>query len=120
MDGQVSQTTAPRGEALDNGQKHEYARRNGKSRTFSKGQTYCLLSHPQSLERSARKNLKLLLLTNKGLNTAFVLKESCGQPREAWARNFFDDCASIDPKVVRFHSFVLLLIQHFRNRSFRT
>lgn len=83
------------GEALDTVRKHEYARLDGKSRTFIKGQKYALLSHPQNLEGSARKNLKLLLAANKRLNTAYVLKESFGQlwdySREAWARKFFDN-----------------------------
>jgi transposase len=83
------------GEALDKVRKHEYARLDGKSRTFIKGQKYALLSHPQNLEGSARKNLKLLLAANKRLNTAYVLKESFGQlwdySREAWARKFFDN-----------------------------
>jgi len=83
------------GEALDQVRKSEYARLDGKSRTFIKGQKYALLSHPQNLEGSARKNLKLLLAANKRLNTAYVLKESFGQlwdyRREAWARKFFDN-----------------------------
>jgi transposase len=83
------------GEALDRVRKHEYARLDGKSRTFIKGQKYALLSHPQNLEGSARKNLKLLLAANKRLNTAYVLKESFGQlwdySSEAWARKFFDN-----------------------------
>lgn len=83
------------GEALDRVRKAEYARLDGKSRTFIKGQKYALLSHPQNLEGSARKNLKLLLAANKRLNTAYVLKESFGQlwdySSEAWARKFFDN-----------------------------
>lgn len=83
------------GEALDKVRKHEYARLDGKSRTFIKGQKYALLSHPQNLQGSARKNLKLLLAANKRLNTAYVLKESFGQlwdySSEAWARKFFDN-----------------------------
>ncbi len=83
------------GEALDKVRKHEYARLDGKPRTFIKGQKYTLLSHPQNLEGSARKNLKLLLAANKRLNTAYVLKESFGQlwdySSEAWARKFFDN-----------------------------
>ena len=83
------------GEALDKVRKHEYARLDGKSRTFIKGQKYALLSHPQNLKGPARKNLKLLLSANKRLNTAYLLKESFGQlwdyNREAWARRFFDN-----------------------------
>jgi transposase len=83
------------GEALDTIRKAEYARLEGKQRRFIKGQKYTLLSHPQNLTGSARKNLKLLLAANKRLNTAYVLKESFGQlwdyNREAWARKFFDN-----------------------------
>jgi len=83
------------GEALDKVRKAEYARLDGKSRTFIKGQKYALLSHPQNLKGTARKNLKLLLAANKRLNTAYVLKESFGQlwdySSEAWARKFFDN-----------------------------
>jgi transposase len=83
------------GEALDKIRKAEYARLEGKQRRFIKGQKYTLLSHPQNLTGTARKNLKLLLATNKRLNTAYLLKESFGQlwdyNREAWARKFFDN-----------------------------
>src|SRR5271155_4657755 len=69
------------GEALDKVRKSEYARLEGKKRRFIKGQKYTLLSHPQNLTGSARKNLRLLLAANKRLNTAYLLKESlanCG------------------------------------------
>jgi len=83
------------GEALDKIRKAEYARLEGKPRTFIKGQKYTLLSHPQNLTGSARKNLKLLLAANKRLNTAYLLKESFGQlwdySSEAWARKFFEN-----------------------------
>jgi transposase len=83
------------GEALDKIRKAEYARLGGKQRQFIKGQKYTLLSHPQNLTGTARKNLKLLLAANKRLNTAYLLKESFGQlwdyNREAWARKFFDN-----------------------------
>ena len=83
------------GEALDKIRKSEYARLEGKPRTFIKGQKYTLLSHPQNLTGSARKNLKLLLGANKRLNTAYLLKESFGQlwdySSEAWARKFFEN-----------------------------
>jgi transposase len=83
------------GEALDKIRKAEYARLGGKQRRFIKGQKYTLLSHPQNLTGTARKNLKLLLAANKRLNTAYLLKESFGQlwdyNREAWARKFFDN-----------------------------
>ena len=83
------------GEALDKIRKLEYARLEGNARTFIKGQKYTLLSHPQNLTGTARKNLKLLLAANKRLNTAYLLKESFGQlwdyNSEAWARKFFDN-----------------------------
>jgi transposase len=83
------------GEALDKVRKQEYARLEGKKRTFIKGQKYTLLSHPQNLTGAARKNLKLLLAANKRLNTAYVLKESFGQlwdyTSDAWARKFFEN-----------------------------
>jgi transposase len=82
------------GEALDKVRKSEYARLGGKHRQFIKGQKYTLLSHPQNLTGTARKNLKLLLAANKRLNTAYLLKESFGQlwdyNSEAWARKFFE------------------------------
>lgn len=83
------------GEALDTIRKAEYARLEGKQRRFIKGQKYTLLSHPQNLTGTAKKNLKLLLAANKRLNTAYLLKESFGQlwdyNREAWARKFFEN-----------------------------
>jgi transposase len=83
------------GEALDKVRKAEYARLSGKQRQFIKGQKYTLLSHPQNLTGTARKNLKLLLAANKRLNTAYLLKESFGQlwdyNREPWARKFFEN-----------------------------
>ena len=83
------------GEALDKVRKAEYARLDGKQRRFIKGQKYTLLSHPQNLTGTARKNLKLLLAANQRLNTAYLLKESFGQlwdyNSEAWARKFFDN-----------------------------
>ena len=83
------------GKALDKIRKLEYARLEGTQRRFIKGQKYTLLSHPQNLSGTARKNLKLLLAANKRLNTAYVLKESFGQlwdyNSEAWARKFFEN-----------------------------
>jgi transposase len=83
------------GKALDKIRKLEYARLEGKQRRFIKGQKYTLLSHPQNLTGTARKNLKLLLAANKRLSTAYVLKESFGQlwdyNSEAWARKFFEN-----------------------------
>ncbi len=83
------------GEALDKIRKSEYARLEGKQRHFIKGQKYTLLSHPQNLTGTARKNLKLLLAANQRLNVAYLLKESFGQlwdyNSEVWARKFLQN-----------------------------
>lgn len=83
------------GEALDKVRKKEYGRLEGKKRRFIKGQKYALLSHRQNVRGNAKKNLKALLAANKRLNTAYVLKESCGQlwdyESETWARKFFEN-----------------------------
>jgi transposase len=52
---------------------HQYARLDGKSRRFIKGEKYALLSDPQNREGSACKNLKLLLAANKHLNTVWFV-----------------------------------------------
>ena len=57
---------------MDKIRKSEYARLDGKARSFIKGQKYTLLSPPQNLACSARKNLKLPLAANKRLNTAYL------------------------------------------------
>ena len=74
------------GEALGKIRKAEYVRLSGKQRQFIKGQKYTLLSHPQNLTGTVRKNLKLLLAANKRLNTALpaqgILRPTLGlQPR---------------------------------------
>jgi transposase len=81
-------------EALDHVRKREYARLSGKERQFIKGQTYTLLSRRENLTLDGRQALKKLLAANKRLNTAYLLKESCGQlwdyEKEGWARRFFE------------------------------
>jgi transposase len=67
------------GEALDKVRKAEYARVNGKSRRFIKGQKYNLLSRHENLTLEGKRSLKILLAANKRLNTAYVLKEAFGQ-----------------------------------------
>ncbi len=83
------------GKALDEVRKVEYARLSGKDRRFIKGQKYTLLSNRENLTLEGRKALKALLLANKRLNTAYLLKESFGQlwsyQREGWARRFFEN-----------------------------
>lgn len=63
------------GEALDKVRKSEYARITGPKRKFIKGQKYVLLSHRENLTPEGKRSLKLLLKTNKRLNTAYLLRE---------------------------------------------
>jgi transposase len=81
-------------EALDAVRKQEYARLEGKSRSFIKGQKYALLSNAENLTGDAKANLKKLLKANQRLNTAYLLKESFSQlwdyNNAAWARKFFE------------------------------
>jgi transposase len=83
------------GEALDKVRKSEYARITGAKRKFIKGQKYVLLSHRENLTPEGRRSLKLLLKTNKRLNTAYLLREQFDQlwdyKSEPWARKFFDN-----------------------------
>jgi transposase len=62
---------------------------------FIKGHKYTLLSRPQNLSLSGKQALTALLQVDKRFDTAYVLKESFGQPwddeHEGWARKFFDD-----------------------------
>ena len=85
-------------EALDKVRKSEYARLNGKSRKFIKGQKYTLLSHKENLTSDGKKSLKLLLNANRRLNKAYLLKETFDQlwdyESETWARKFFDNWKS--------------------------
>lgn len=82
------------GEALDRVRRTEYRRLVGKDRAFIKGQRYNLLSRREHLSLDGRKALRKLLVANKRLHTAYLLKESFGQLwdylREGWARRFFD------------------------------
>jgi transposase len=83
------------GEAMDKVRKMEYARLNGKDRSYIKGQKYTLLSNRENLTMDGRNALKKLLKANKRLNKAYLLKESFGQlwsyQTEGWARRFFDN-----------------------------
>jgi len=83
------------GEALDKIRKAEYARVTGPTRKFIKGQKYVLLSHRENLTPESKRSLKLLLMANKRLNTAYILRESFSQlweyKSEVWARRFFDN-----------------------------
>ena len=83
------------GDALDKIRKTEYARLTGDKRKFIKGQKYVLLSNRENLTSDGRHSLKLLLSSNKRLNTAYILRESFDQlwtyRSEVWARKFFDN-----------------------------
>ena len=74
--------------------RHEYHRLTLKDRAFIKGQRYTLLSHRENLTLEDRRALRKLLLANKRLNVAYLLKESFGQlweyRSEAGARRFFE------------------------------
>jgi transposase len=83
------------GEALDKVRRAEYRRLAGKDRSFIKGQRYTLLSNAENLTQEGRASLKKLLVANKRLNTAYLLKESFDRlwtyRSEAWMRKFFDN-----------------------------
>lgn len=82
------------GDAMDKVRKSEYTRVSGPERTFIKGQKYTLLSHWTNLSQDGKKSLKQLLVVNKRLNTAYLLKEMFSQlwdyRTEGWARRFFE------------------------------
>ena len=107
------------GEALDKIRKSEYARLGGKQRHFIKGQKYTLLSHPQNLTGTARKNLKRLLAANKRLHIAYMLKESFGQlwdyHSETWARKFFENWrAQLKwPRLKAYENFAVMIERHW-------
>src|SRR6202051_2311192 len=73
----------------------DFAARYRPSRRFIKRQKYNLLSRHENLTLEGKRSLKILLATNRRLNTAYVLKEAFGQlwdyGREGWARRFFDN-----------------------------
>ena len=81
-------------DALDKVRRREYQRLVGKDRSFIKGQRYTLLSHRENLTLEGRRALRKLLLANKRLNVAYLLKESFGQlwdyETEGWAQRFFE------------------------------
>ena len=80
--------------ALDQVRRDEYKRLSGKDRSYIKGQRYTLLSNQENLDLEGRRALKKLLVANRRLNTAYLLKETFGQlwdyktPRGA--RAFFE------------------------------
>jgi len=80
--------------SLDEVRRNEYKRLSGKDRSYIKGQRYTLLSRRENLSLDGRRALKKLLLANRRLNTAYLLKESFGQlwdyRTERGARAFFE------------------------------
>lgn len=82
-------------DALDKVRNAEYVRLAVHDCKFIKRQKYTLLSYHENLSADARKNLKLLSVANKQLNTAYLPEESFGQlssyNREGWARRFFEN-----------------------------
>ena len=83
------------GDALDEVRKSEYRRLSGQDRSYIKGQKYTLLSRRENLTLKGHQALKKVLMANKRLNTAYLLRESFGQlwdyEREGWARRFFEN-----------------------------
>ncbi len=86
------------GEAMDEVRRSEYKNLPEEEREYIKGNRYILLSHQQNLDLKGRKRLKALLMANKRLNTAYVLKESFGQLWDyqypACAQKFLDNWKS--------------------------
>lgn len=66
-------------DALDEVRRSEYRRLVGKDRSYIKGNRYVLLSNRENLTLSGRRALRKLLVANKRLSTAYLLKESFGQ-----------------------------------------
>ncbi len=83
------------GDALDEVRKSEYRKLSGQDRSYIKGQKYTLLSRRENLTLKGHQALKKVLMANKRLNTAYLLRESFGQlwdyEREGWARQFFEN-----------------------------
>ncbi|MBE7445554.1 MAG: transposase [Planctomycetia bacterium] len=72
----------------------EYARLSGKERSYIKGQKYTLLSNRENLTLDGRKSLKKLLMANKRLNTAYLLRnplDSYGAIRQRDGQEVFDN-----------------------------
>lgn len=62
-------------EAMDTVRRNEYARLNGKQRTFIKGQRFNLLANRGTLSRTGREELAQTFKANRRLYTAYLLKE---------------------------------------------
>ena len=107
------------GDALDEVRKSEYRRLSGKDRSYIKGQKYTLLSRRENLTLKGRQSLKKVLIANKRLNTAYLLRESFGQlwgyEREGWARRFFENWrASLKwQRLKPYEKFAKMIDQHW-------
>ena len=79
--------------AMDEVRRSEYARVNGKERTFIKGQRYNLLANRGSLTRTGREELEQMFKANKRLYTAYLLKEDFERlwsySSSTWMRKFW-------------------------------
>lgn len=82
-------------DALDEVRRRECARLCEKDRRFMKGQRYTLLSNKANLDTEGKQALRLLLMANKRINTAYLLKESFSQlwdyRNPTWCRKFFEN-----------------------------
>jgi len=99
--------------------KQEYARLSGKNRKYIKGQKYILLSNRENLTSDGKTSLNKLLVANKRLNTAYLLKESFGQlwnyQTEGWARKFFNNWKNSLKwqKLEPYEKFIKLIERHW-------
>ena len=82
------------GDAPRRGAQVRVPQTSGQDRSYIKGQKYTLLSRRENLTLKGRQALKKVLMANKRLNTAYLLRESFGQlwdyEREGWARRYFE------------------------------
>jgi len=107
------------GDALDEIRKREYARLSGQDRKYIKGQKWVLLSNRENLTLDGKTSLKALLKANKRLQTAYLLKEACGQlwsyRTEGWARQFFENwkAALKWQRLEPYEKFVKLIEKHW-------
>ena len=87
----ISSASSATGQALDKVRKREYGRLTAQAQVHQGAEIRCCLT--KNLKRE--EGLKELLVANKRLNTAYILKEEFGQlwdyEREGWARRFFEN-----------------------------
>ncbi|MEO5864232.1 MAG: ISL3 family transposase, partial [Nitrospiraceae bacterium] len=106
------------GEAWDTVRKAESSRLTGEDRRFIKGPKYTRLSHRENLKPDGRRSLRLLRKANKRVNTAYLLKEECGQlwdyERAGWARRFFENwrAALKWPRLKPYEKFAEMIDRH--------